>query len=206
MSTLRLCMAIRAIVVDGMFDARVTKKRINHARSNNTVMTACLLAEQRLGHRLRIIQLDQARPGQREVQNLGEGVLCLGGWIQALGRQKIQLRQDLQVRLWNSERKHFALQLSSIFNFWTLKSPRARYTARMTWKWVMQRKSNVFVLVAQTVFVVTCKIKHFPQCHQWDAMCLVWPLFKPKKVMSLTSCLWVCNPDECVFFFFLKKY
>lgn len=36
MSTLRLCVAMRAIVVDGMFDARVTKKRINHARSSNT--------------------------------------------------------------------------------------------------------------------------------------------------------------------------
>lgn len=91
-------------------------------------MTVCLLAEQRLGHWLRIIQLDQARPWQREVQNLGEGVLCLGGWIQAPGRQKIQLRQDLQVRLWKGERKHFSLQLSSIFNFWTSKSPCAYYT------------------------------------------------------------------------------
>lgn len=62
------------------------------------------------------------------------------------------------------------------------------------------KEKQRFVLVAQTVFVVTCEIKHFPQCHQWDVMCLVWPLFKPKKVMSLTSCLWVCNPDDCVFF------
>lgn len=54
-------------------------------------------AEWWLADWLRVIHLAQVGCGQRRVQDHGEGILCMGGWIQTC-RQSFQPGQDFQVR------------------------------------------------------------------------------------------------------------